>query len=326
MVASRPMQPALHGQLVIDLSRYLPGAFASSELLRLGARVVRVEQPGGDPMRDTAPGWFDALNAGKESVVCDLPAEAPFLRALLSRADVILETWRPGVAARLGVRPRDVPERAVYCSITGFGSEGRHEQRAGHDLNYQGWAGVLADTAPAWPPVQVADLAAGALGAVTEVLAALLARERTGRGGHVVVSMTHNTHRLASYRFAGDPVPRLLTGGLACYRTYATADGRFLTVGALEAKFFLRLCELLGRSDLAAEQYGPDQEELAATLAAIFATRPLADWLAAFDGEDVCVGPVATLAEAAADLGTPPPGRAAELGEHTAAWRRELTA
>ena len=318
------MQPALEGLLVVDLSRYLPGAFASTELLRLGARVVRVEQPGGDPMRDTAPGWFDALNAGKESVVCDLPEEAPFLRALLARADVVLETWRPGVRTRLGVRPRDLPERAVYCSITGFGSEGRHEQRAGHDLNYQGWAGVLADTAPAWPPVQVADLAAGALGAVTEVLAALLARERTGRGAEIVVSMTHGTHRLASFRLAGDPLPRLLTGGLACYRTYATADGRFLTVGALETKFFARLCELLGRPELAAEQYGPDQDTLASALAAIFATRPLDGWLAAFDGEDVCVGPVATLAEAAADLGTPPPGHAAPLGEHTDAWRAEL--
>ena len=324
MVASRPMQPALQGLLVVDLSRYLPGAFASAELLRLGARVVRVEQPGGDPMRDTAPGWFDALNAGKESVVCDLPDEAPFLRGLLSRADVVLETWRPGVRTRLGVRPRDVPARAVYCSITGFGSGGRHEQRAGHDLNYQGWAGVLDDVAPAWPPVQVADLAAGALGAVTEVLAALIARERTGRGGHVVVSMTHGTHRLASFRLAGDPLPRLLTGGLACYRTYATADGRFLTVGALETKFFARLCELLGRPELATEQYGPDQEELAARLAAIFASRPLGEWLAAFDGEDVCVGPVSTLAEAAADLGTPAPGRAAALGEHTACWRGEL--
>ncbi len=324
MVASRGMQPPLEGQLVVDLSRYLPGAFASTELLRLGARVVRVEQPGGDPMRHTAPGWFDALNAGKESVVCDLPAEAPFLRALLSRADVILETWRPDVATRLGVRPRDVPERAVYCSITGFGSGGRHEQRAGHDLNYQGWAGVLDDTAPAWPPVQIADLAAGALGAVTEVLAALLARERTGRGGRIVVSMTHNTHRLASFRLAGDPLPRLLTGGLACYRTYPTADGRFLTVGALETKFFTRLCELLGRPELAAEQYGPGQEKLAATLAAIFASRPLEEWLDAFDGEDVCVGPVATLAEAAADLGTPSPGRAAALGEHTERWHEEL--
>jgi alpha-methylacyl-CoA racemase len=323
VVPSRTVQP-LEGMLVVDLTRYLPGAFASTELLRLGARVVRVEQPGGDPMRDTAPGWFDALNAGKESVVCDLPAEAEFVRALLARADVVLETWRPGVRTRLGVRPSDVPATAVYCSITGFGVGGRHERRAGHDLNYQGWAGVLDDVAPAWPPVQIADLAAGGLGAVTEILAALLARERNGRGAEIVVSMTHGTHRLASYRLAGDPMPRILTGGLACYRTYATADGRYLTVGALESKFFARLCELLGRPELSADQYAPAQEELAATLAEIFAAKPLAAWLELFDGEDVCVGPVATLAEAAADLGTPPPGRAAALGAHTERWRAEL--
>ncbi|HTZ06745.1 MAG TPA: CoA transferase [Gaiellaceae bacterium] len=319
------MQP-LEGMLVVDLSRYLPGAFASTELLRLGARVVRVEQPGGDPMRESAPGWFDALNAGKESVACELPAEAAFLRALLGRADVVLETWRPGVRTRLGVRPQDVPATAVYCSITGFGAGGRHEQRAGHDLNYQGWAGVLHDVAPAWPPVQVADLAAGALGAVTEVLAALLARERTGHGAEIVVSMTHGTHRLAAHRLAGDPVPKILTGGLACYRTYATADARFLTVGALEPKFFARLCELVGRPELAAAQYAPGQDELAAELGSIFSTRPLDAWLDLFDGEDVCVGPVATLAEAAADLGTPAPGRAASLGEHTERWRAELEA
>jgi crotonobetainyl-CoA:carnitine CoA-transferase CaiB-like acyl-CoA transferase len=310
--------------LVVDLTRYLPGAFATAELLRLGARVVRIEQPGGDPMRATAPGWFDALNAGKESVVCHLPDEAGFARALLERADVVLETFRPGVTARLGVGPADVPERTVYCSITGFGLGGRHEQRAGHDLNYLGWAGVLEDTAPAWPPVQIADLAAGALGAVTEVLAALLLRERTGHGQHVVVSMTHGSHRLAAHRLAGDPRPRLLTGGLACYRIYATADGRWLTVGALEPVFFARLCELLERPDLAERQYDADQEPLAAELGEILASRPLHHWLSVFDGEDVCAGPVATLAEAGADLGTPATGRAAALGEHTAGWRQEL--
>ncbi len=318
------MQRPLAGMLVVDLTRYLPGAFATAELLRLGARVVRIEQPGGDPMRATASGWFDALNAGKESVVCRLPDEAGFARALLARADVALESFRPGVAARLGVGPHDVPERTVYCSITGFGLGGRHERRAGHDLNYLGWAGVLEDTAPSWPPVQVADLAAGALGAVTEVLAALLQRERTGRGAHVVVSMTHGAHRLAAHRLAGEPRPRLLTGGLACYRIYATADGRWLTLGALEPVFFARLCELLGRPDLAARQFEADQEALAAELAELLVARPLRHWLGLFEGEDVCAGPVATLAEAGADLGTPPAGRAAALGEHTDGWRLEL--
>jgi alpha-methylacyl-CoA racemase len=314
------MQRPLEGMLVVDLTRYLPGAFASAELLRLGARVVRLEAPGGDPMRASAPSWYDALNAGKESVACELPAEAAFARALVGRADVVLESFRPGVAARLGVGPEDAPARAVYCSITGFGLGGRHEQRAGHDLNYLGWAGALEDTAPALPPVQVADLAAGALGAVTEVLAALLA----GGGARIVVSMTHGSHRFISHRLAGDPLPRFLTGGLACYRVYETADGRLLTVGALEPVFFARLCELLGRPELAERQFAGEQEELAAELAQVFSRKPLEDWLAVFDNEDACVGPVATLAEAAADLGTPQPGRAAELGEHTERWRREL--
>ncbi|HKI92403.1 MAG TPA: CaiB/BaiF CoA-transferase family protein [Gaiellaceae bacterium] len=318
------MQP-LAGLLAVDLTRYLPGAFASAELLRLGARVVRVEQPGGDPLRATAPAWHDALNAGKESVLVDLKADAAIARELVGRADVVLESFRPGVAARLGVGPDDASPRTVYCSITGFGLGGRHEQRAGHDLNYLGWAGVLEDTAPAWPPVQIADLAAGALGAVTRVLAALLERERTDCGAHVVVSMTHGSHALVAYRLGGDPLPRLLTGGLACYRIYATADGRHLTVGALEPVFFGRLCEVLGRPELAGRQYDADQEALAAELAAVFAARPLAAWLELAEHEDVCVGPVATLAEAAADLGPiAAPGRTAALGEHTKAWRTEL--
>jgi crotonobetainyl-CoA:carnitine CoA-transferase CaiB-like acyl-CoA transferase len=317
------VQP-LAGTLVVDLTRYLPGAYASRELLRLGARVVRVEGPGGDLARLAVPGWEAALAAGKESVVCDLPAEADFARALCARADVVLEGFRPGVAARLGIGPEDVPERVVYCSITGFGHDGRHLRRAGHDLNYLGWAGVLEDTAPGLPPVQVADLAAGALGAVTQVLAALLERERTGRGARLVVSMTHRSHDLVAHRLGGEPLPRLLTGGLACYRVYACADGRHLTVGALEPAFFRRLCELIGRPELARSQWDEDQEPLAAELAAVFATRPLADWLERFDGEDVCAGPVRTREEAAAEFGAPPAGEHARLGAHTEAWRREL--
>ena len=295
------MQP-LSGMLVVDFSRYLPGAFASRELLELGARVVCVEPPGGDPLRSSAPAWDAALRAGKESLEVDLKADPAPALELVREADVVLESFRPGVASRLGIGPEHVPERTAYCSITGFGLGGRHEQRAGHDLNYLGWAGVLWDTAPAVPPVQVADLAAGALGAVTKILAALLERERTGRGGQVVVSLTHGSHRFVAHRLGGDRIPRLLTGGLACYRIYETADGRQLTVGALEPHFFARLTELLGRPELATRQFDADQEALATELAAIFEGRPLAEWLDLFDAEDVCVGPVATLTEAAADL------------------------
>lgn len=283
------MQRPLAGTLVVDFSRYLPGAFAGAELLRLGARVVRVERPGGDPMRTTAPEWYGLLHAGKEEADWKQGPE------LLAQGDVVLESFRPGVAAQLGIGPGEAPETTVYCSITGFGVGGVHEQRAGHDLNYLGWSGVLEPTAPALPPVQVADLAGGALGAVTEILAALLERARTGKGARIVVSMTHNAHKLASRA----PV---LTRGFACYRMYETSDGRHLTVAALEPKFFVRLCELVGCPGLAERQYDADQSELAATLEEIFVERTLADWLALFDGEDVCVGPVATLAEADATL------------------------
>jgi alpha-methylacyl-CoA racemase len=294
----------LEGLLVVDLTRYLPGPFASRELLELGARVVRIEPPGGDPMRQTAPTWHDALNAGKESVTLDLRSETEQARALCAQADVVIEGFRPGVAERLGVGAGDLPETVVYCSITGFGVGGRHEQRAGHDLNYQGWAGVLADTAPALPPVQVADLAAGSLAAVNRILAALLEREKTGRGTHVVVSMTRGSHRFAAHRVGGEPIPKLLTGGLACYGIYSTADGRYLTVAALESKFFVRLCELLGVTELAPRQLEPAaQAEIAHVLAKAFAAEPLSVWLELFDGEDVCVGPVATLEEAAIEFG-----------------------
>ncbi len=310
---------------MIDLTRYLPGAFASRELQRLGARVVRVEPLDGDPMRHVAPAWDEALNGGKESVACDLKREPEFAQALLARADVVLEGFRPGVAERLGVGPDDAPPSAVYCSITGFGVEGRHSGRAGHDLNYLGWAGMLEDTAPGLPPLQPADLAAGALGAVTEILAALLERGRTGRGARLTVSMTHGSHRLVAHRLGGDPLPRFLTGGIACYRIYETADGRHLTVGALEPKFFVRICELIERPELAARQFVADgQDELASELAAVFASRPLTAWLELFDGEDVCVGPVATLAEAAEEFGLATALPSAPVGQHTEAWRAEL--
>ena len=297
------MQP-LDGTLVVDLTRYLPGPFASRELLELGARVVKLEPPEGDPMLRTAGAWYEALNGGKEVVRCDLKAEPERARELCAQADVVLEGFRPGVAARLGLGPDDLPDKVVYCSITGFGLGGRHERRAGHDLNYLGWAGVLADTAPGMPPVQIADLAAGALAAVNRILAALLERERTGRGSRVVVSMTHGSHRFAAHRLGGEPIDRLLTGGLACYAVYPTADGRYLTVGALEPKFFVRLCELLQLSGLAARQYDADaQEELRDALRARFESRPLDEWLELFDAEDVCVGPVATLEEGAREFG-----------------------
>jgi alpha-methylacyl-CoA racemase len=282
--------PVLDGITVVDFTRQLPGPYASRELLRRGARVVKIEPPEGDP---TAPEWYRALNAGKEILTWDARAEAP--PQVVADADVVLEGFRPGVFERLGVT---VADTTVLCSITGFGSSGPRAGDAGHDLNYLGYAGVLHDTAPAVPPVPIADLAGGALTAVIEILAALVERERTGRGARIVVSMTHEAHALAAHRLAGDPVPRLLTGGAACYGIYETRDGRHLTVAALEPRFWRNLCELLARPDLVDRAFEPELPELAE----LFRSRTLAEWRAALEGKDTCVGPVLTLAEAADQL------------------------
>jgi len=319
---SRP----LDGLLVVDLSRHLPGPFASRELLRRGARVVRLEAPEGDPLRRLVPAWHRALNAGKESVVCDLKREPEFGRALCARADVVIEGFRPGVTKRLGLGAEDLPDRVIYCSISGFGPMGRHAARVGHDLNYLGFAGVLAATAPALPPLPIADLAAGSLTAVNEILLALYQRTQTGRGRRLDISMTHHGHALQSYRHVDQELPGLLTGAFACYRMYAAADGRWLTVAALEPPFFRRLCELLGCPDLTAQQFDAGvQEELTALLTAAFGRRPAAEWLQRFEHEEVCVGPVNTLSEAAAEFGVPETAAPlADLGAHTEQWRAAL--
>ncbi len=192
----------------MDLTRYLPGPFASRELLRLGARVVRLQRPGGDPLGDLAPAWDEALNAGKETVLIDLKADPARGRALCAEADVVLESFRPGVVERLGVGPDDLPETVVYCSLTGFGAG---NPRVGHDLNYQGWAGLLADTAPAMPPVQIADLAAGGLFAVAEILAALLERQRTGTGRRSAASRSRVCSPGGSRATGSTPPPTATT-------------------------------------------------------------------------------------------------------------------
>jgi alpha-methylacyl-CoA racemase len=284
----------LAGLTVADLTRYLPGPFASRELLRLGARVVKIEPPDGDPVAATNPSAYRALNDGKEIVSWDARTEPP--PAVLAEADIVLEGFRPGVWERLGV---ELHETTILCSITGFGADGPHRLDAGHDLNYLGYAGALEDTAPALPPVQVADLGAGAQAAVIEVLAALLERAHTGRGAHLVVSMTHGSHRFVAHKLHGEPVPRLLTGGAACYRIYETADGRYLTVAALEPKFWRNLCALLDRPDLIESAFAPRLPELEE----LFRSRTQREWLELLEAKDTCVGPVLTLAEAAAELG-----------------------
>jgi crotonobetainyl-CoA:carnitine CoA-transferase CaiB-like acyl-CoA transferase len=310
---------ALRGVRVLELGQIIAGTYGGQLLSDLGAEVIKIESPEGDLGRNpsVAPyhghsGLFLTFNRDKKSVVLDLKNEAGRMvfYDLVRVSDVVVDNFRAGVLERLEIdypRLSAIKPRLVQCSVTGFGSDGTYRDFPAYDLMVQAMSGHVAITGePGRPPVRLgiplADLSGGAF-ACKGMLAALLERERTGRGAHIVVSMTHGAHRLASHRLGGEPIERYLTGGLASYRIYATADGRHLTVAALEPQFFARLCELLDLSNLVQRQYDPDaQEEIGAALAERIASKPLADWLELFDGEDVSVGPVATLEEAAADF------------------------
>ena len=306
----------LQGLRVLDLSRLLPGPYATLVLADLGADVVKVEDPqGGDYLRWIPPlageqsGAFHALNRNKRSVALDLraPAGAAALLRLARSADAVVESFRPGVLDRLGLgwaALHAANPRLVLCSITGYGQDGPYAERAGHDLDYAAFAGVLAQNGPPERPlplgVQAADLAGGAWPAVAGVLAALLRRGATGEGAHVDVSMTEGALALLAMPLAmaaarGAPLARgreLLTGGAASYGTYRTKDGRFVALGALEPKFFSAFCAAVGRPELAERQLDDHGAGPRAELEVVFAGRTFAEWTAFAAAQDVCLAPV----------------------------------
>lgn len=301
----------LCGTRVVDLSRYLPGPFCTLQLAWLGAEVITIEQPPhGDPMRQVPPLGPDgvslaaaSLARGKERRLLDLgePADCAEAFELCTSADVVVEGFRPGVAARLGVGAEQVrgrSPRVVYCSITGYGQDGPWAQTAGHDANYEAIAGLLARTGTpdrvTLPALPVADLAGGS-SATTAICAALLQRERTGEGCHIDIALTEAALAWQAFSLptGGDPSEArgrgLLTGGLASYQPYRCEDGEWVVVAAIEPKFFVRLCELLGVRELAAGQYDPTaQEHLRNELARVFATRPAAAWHELLSSEETC--------------------------------------
>jgi crotonobetainyl-CoA:carnitine CoA-transferase CaiB-like acyl-CoA transferase len=315
------------GLRVLDLSRLLPGGFCSLLLADFGADVIKVEDTGmGDYIRwsppafagadDTAKGsLFLSLNRGKRSVRVDLKTEAgrDVLLRLVRDADVLLESFRPGVLDRLGVgydRLREENPRLVYCAITGYGLTGPNVHRSGHDLNYLGLNGVLAISGDAdGPPIQagaqIADLGGGALMAAFGILAALRERDRSGEGQLVDVSMFDGAlswlAMVAARVFAGGERPRrgheLLGGSLLCYRPYRCADG-WVTLGALEPKFFAAWCHGVDRPDLVEHQFEPPGSPAHAEVEAIFAARTRAEWAAFADAHDCCLEPVLEVEEA----------------------------
>lgn len=313
---------SLHGVRILDLSRLLPGPFLTMVLADLGADVVKVEDPrGGDYMRDFPPrgegmsGRYLTVNRNKRSVTVDLKDDRERGRflSMAAQADVVVESFRPGVMHRLGVGYevlRERNERIILCSISGYGQTGPYRDRAGHDINYLALAGVLAmsgatpDGPPAMAGVQIADMAGGAMWGALGILAALIERDRTGQGSHLDISMTEGALALLASEFgildAEPAVPTrgsgLLNGGAARYGVYRTSDGKYLSVGALEPQFLRSLAAGAGLAESAAVAADDD---LRGQLTRVIATRTRDDWVRILADHDCCCEPVLELDEVA---------------------------
>ena len=318
----------LSGLRVIDLTRNLPGPFSTRMLADLGADILKVEPPEGDPARALGS-LFESLNHGKTCQRIDFRQadDLAQLRDWLATADVMVDSFRPGVLAAMGLDAATLHARnprLVMVSITGYGQTGPWANKAGHDLNFMALSGALdqmraPDGSLAQSNVQWGDLAGGSAMATIAILSAVFSAQRTGEGRHIDVSMTHGLHAhlvmprstaallapmLGHRPGAGED---MLNGGLPCYSLYRTADDRHLAVGALEHKFWRAACEVFGRPDWIDRHWQrgafpgtPDAQALRDEVAALVATQPLAVWAERFADADACVTPVLTLAEAEA--------------------------
>jgi crotonobetainyl-CoA:carnitine CoA-transferase CaiB-like acyl-CoA transferase len=325
-MTAQPTLP-LAGLKILDLTRLLPGPVCTLHLADLGAEVIKIEDTGaGDYARTmglgAAPGedsfFFRIVNRNKRGLRLDLkqPAGVAVFLRLARDANVIVESFRPGVVEKLGVgytAVKAINPKVVYCAITGYGQDGPWRDRAGHDLNYIATAGVLdqigsADGPPAIPNLQIGDLLGGALTAVMGILAAVIGAKATGEGRYVDVSMTDATFAhaytgLLSVLARGQTLPRGtddLNGGVPGYGIYRTQDGRYMAVGALEPKFWKVFCDAIGKPELKpfGLARGEDGERTRRALEALFASQPLAHWAAQFESVDCGVTPVLSFEEA----------------------------
>lgn len=317
------MQP-LSGLLVLDFSTLLPGPLATLMLAEAGAEVIKIERPGGEEMRQFPPMWdgesasFALLNRGKQVFALDLKDEAgrAELKPLLARADILVEQFRPGVMARLGLGYDDLRKinpRLIYCSISGYGQSGPRSGEAGHDINYIGNTGVLAlqpgsREHPMVPPMLVADIAGGSFPAVINILLALRSRDQSGEGAHLDIAMTDAMFTFAWYALAlGQASGRFpgagelsLAGGSPRYALYPTKDGRLVACGALEEKFWHGFTQAIGLP----AKFVDDKRDPQAThkaVAQIIASRDSETWRPIFAKADCCVTIVAPLEQAIRD-------------------------
>jgi crotonobetainyl-CoA:carnitine CoA-transferase CaiB-like acyl-CoA transferase len=322
------MTKPLDGVTVLDLTRLLPGPAATMMLANFGAEVIKIEEPekgdyarAGHPRIHGVGASFALLNRGKKSVAINLkdPRGKDAFRRLATTADVLIEGFRPGVMKRLDLgyeQLRKLNPGLIHAALTGYGLDGSYTQTAGHDANYLAMAGVLdligpSGGPPNLPGIQIADIAAGTLPAVIGILLALAAREKSGEGQIVDAAMLDGCLNLmpiplAQWTAAGETPRRgetRLSGRYACYNLYETSDGRWMSVGALEHKFWVELCRELDREDLIADQYADDsrQQEIKDELKRIFAGQSAAEWERRFAARDACVALVRDIEEVAAD-------------------------
>ncbi|MED4727755.1 CaiB/BaiF CoA-transferase family protein [Aneurinibacillus migulanus] len=324
------MHQALQGMKVLDVTRLLPGPLCTMYLADYGAEIIKIEDPTlGDYAREMEPmlagagALYQLVNRGKKSITLNLQQEEgkEILRRLAREADILVEGFRPGVMHRLGLdyeTIRHVNPRLIYCSVTGYGQNGPYAEKAGHDLNYIGFTGLLHEAIHAGghptaflPPVQIADIGAGTLHAVSGILLAIVQRERTGEGAYLDISMTDGVlpfmiPALSYYLAAqetGQATFNPLTGALACYNVYETGDGKWMALGALEAKFWRRFCEVAELNDYMPDYWSPDkQSHIKEEVAAYFKERSAAEIMGVFADEDVCLTPVLSLEEALHDM------------------------
>ena len=312
---------ALRGIVVIEVASYIPGPLCAQVLADMGAEVVKVERPGGDPLRQLDPRppdsenpIFAALNRGKRSLELDLKSAigVATLRELVQRADILIDGFRPGVLARLGVGAavlRAANPRLIYCGLSGYGEASNWRERAGHDLNFLALAGLAGMSTvggvPAMPATQLADMVSG-LAAATAVLAAIQQRASSGAGATIDLAMSDVARWLMvpalAQRQAGQPLgperENPLGGGWACYNYYRTADERYLALGAVEPHFWARFCAALERPEFTEMQFVPAaQTHLQEIIGAIIGDQGLTYWLERFAELDACITPVLTLDE-----------------------------
>lgn len=320
------MKGALDGIRVLDFSTLLPGPMATLILAEAGAEVIKVERPGrGEEMRSYVPKWggsdssnFHLLNRGKKSIALDLkdPEARARLEPLIESADIVVEQFRPGVMARLGLsydEMRKINPDIIYCSITGYGQTGPKAMVAGHDLNYQGDAGMVAlslgtPEVPVMPPALTADIAGGTYPALVNILMALWRREQTGEGAAIDIAMAENLFTFLYWAQGEGQVTgewpgngdALVTGGTPRYRLYPTADGRFAAIAPIEQKFWESFCAAIGlEADLIDDSRDP--QATLARVAEILRSRDSAHWAPIFEAADCCCSIVRGLDEAMAD-------------------------